>query len=140
MSLVFNLILYFNFVFLYPNFILYFYFLFLFSTLIIIVINCNEIEKLIKNIIDQFGFWNIHYEYEKQSSFLSLVLNLVLYFNFLFLYPNFILYFYFLFLFSTLIIIVINCNEIEEFIKNIVDQFGLWKIHYQYEKQSYFCL
>ena len=140
MSLVFNFVLYFNFLFLYPNFILYFYFLFLFSTLIIIVINCNEIEKLIKNIIDQFGFWNIHYEYEKQSSFLSLVLNLVLYFNFLFLYPNFILYFYFLFLFSTLIIIVINCNEIEEFIKNIVDQFGLWKIHYQYEKQSYFCL
>ena len=35
--------------------------------------------------------------------FLSLVFNLVLYFNFLFLYPNFTLYFYFLFLFSTLI-------------------------------------
>ena len=24
----------------------------------------NEIEKFIKNTIDQFVFWNIHYEYE----------------------------------------------------------------------------
>ena len=24
----------------------------------------NEIEKFIKNIVGQFGFWNIHYEYE----------------------------------------------------------------------------